>query len=130
MIIHDDGEREDLELDEIKACVLPVKEPFRWPAKEDVNKRLSGSSRSVDLSPPRSTDDETVSVQLMSSAKCAPTSAQDANGANGADAMVPPRRLPATAPGTVAQALFSGSAVSRPPLAARAECGATTLQLV
>ena len=130
MIIHDDGEREDLELEEIKACVLPVKESFHWPVKEDVDKRLSGSSSSVDLNSLRSTDDEKVSVQLMSLAKCAPTSAQNVNGANAADAVVPPGRLPATALGTAAQGLFSGSAAGRPPLAARADCGATTLQLM
>ena len=73
MIIHDDGEREDLELADIKACVLPVKEPFRWPAKEDVNKKLSGSSRSVDMSSQRSAADEAMSMSPLPLTNCAPT---------------------------------------------------------
>eukprot|EP01046_Picozoa_sp_COSAG06_P048778 COSAG06_NODE_7362_length_2528_cov_1.234253_1_plen_367_part_10 len=31
MVIHDDGEREDLELEELKACVMPLSQPFHWP---------------------------------------------------------------------------------------------------
>ena len=129
MIIHDDGEREDLELSQIKACVLPVKEPFRWPAKEDANKRLSGSSRSVDVSSPRSAADETVPMSLLSLANCAPKLLQDDTDAVAntiTEAVVPPRSSPAAASIEVAQAFVSSSAAGDGPLAVAAECTGST----
>ena len=81
MIVHDDGEREDLELEEIKACVLPAKEPFHWSTPKEVKRKPSATSRSVDVAHTLlSAADEAKSpppLQLQRATNSNPTSSLD-----------------------------------------------------
>lgn len=89
MIVHDDGEREDLELGELKSCVLPLNKPFHWPAPED--SRSNVLSRSVDLDMQRPNTDENDSslpVQSQLVVLSAAASAVDDAATNGAHSTV------------------------------------------
>lgn len=156
MIIHDDGEREDLELEEIKACVVPVNEPFHWPAQADVNRSLS-NPHAVDVHPVRSVDDETAfpsPMRALSLTGPTPTSSLDfatTDAAHGliadsvSDATILLTQPPPAASSTMAQASVLGTGgeeclFAAPPLmsatsvamslAEKFEHRATCLQLV
>jgi hypothetical protein len=141
MIIHDDGEREDLELEEIKASVVSVKEPFHWPAQADANRSLSHSG-AVDVHP--SADDETAfppSMRPLSLTRRTPTSSPDIATTDAAhftadtviDAMMLLTQPPAAASSTMAPAPVSGTDGGEFSFAASPvmrQCRATNLQLV
>ena len=141
MIIHDDGEREDLELEEIKASVVSVKEPFHWPAQADANRSLSHSG-AVDVHP--SAADETAfppSMRPLSLTRRTPTSSPDIATTDAAhftadtviDAMMLLTQPPAAASSTMAPAPVSGTDCGEFSFAASPvmrQCRATNLQLV
>jgi hypothetical protein len=54
MVIHDDGEREDLELEELKSCVMPVGERFHWPLPQAAakdSKEIAAAAATASSSP-------------------------------------------------------------------------------